>query len=357
VFGKQYSQSTANVTVGSTTSAGEGNRTVTGTTDANGDVTFTLVSNDSSVGGSKLFTQVTAYVTDAAKDVVDITDVIYDPVGGPSPTPTQTMGTGWVANPNISWMTATSNGSTVSQSSSSSLYVFASNTTRINFTLNSPTGAGQTFQVVPFDKAGVNVSVATIGPSEGNSTSCDPDVANGGAGCMGKFDGSGNATFAFTVSGVSTASLFKVQINGVTGSVSTAAVITFNGTVVTATPTPTPTPTPTATATPTPTPTVSAPLVRTAAKIVGIAKVGKTVTASRGVWTGATSYTYKWFACSASGAARTSAPSGCTAVARSTSSAMKLSATLKGKYLRVQVKGTNRAGSAYSYSATSIKIK
>ena len=357
VFGKQYSQSTANVTVGSTTSAGEGNKTVTGTTDSNGNVTFTLVSNDSSVGGSKLFTQVTAYVTDAAKDVVDITDVIYDPVGGPSPTPTQTMGSGWVSNPNISWMTATSNGTAVSQSSTSTAYVFASDTTRINFSLHAPSGAGQTFQVVPFEKTGINVSVATLGSAQGSPTACDPDVANGGAGCMGSFDINGNATFAFTVSGVSTASLFKVQINGGNATISAFATIAFNGTAVTATPTPTPTATSTPTPTPTPTPTVSAPLVRAAAKVVGTAKVGSTVTASRGVWTGATSYTYKWFACSASGAARTSAPSGCTAIARSTSSAMKLSATLKGKYLRVQVRGTNRAGSAYSYSATSAKVK
>jgi hypothetical protein len=346
--------------VSGTTSAGEGNRVVTGTTDVNGDVSFTIVSNDSSAGSAKLFTQVTAYVTDAAVDTVDIVDVIFDPVGGvsPTPTPTQTMGTGWVENPNISWLTAVSNGSAVSQSSTSSAYVFASDTSRINFTLQSPTGAGQTFQVVPFQSTGINISVPTRGPVGGNSTSCDPDVANAGAGCQATFDATGKATFAFDVSGVSSASSFRVQINGVTGKVSGFATITFNGTVVTATPTPTPTPTPTVTPTPTPTPTptVSAPLVRTAAKVLGTAKVGKTITVSRGSWTGATSYSYTWYACTASGASRTSAPKGCVVISGATSSSLKLTSVRKGKYIRVKIKGTNRAGSAYSYSATSAKV-
>jgi|GEM_PF-4299251 len=367
VFGKQYSQANANVTVNGTTSAGEGNKTVTGTTDANGDVTFTLVSNDSSVGASKLYTQVAAYVTDAAKDVVDITDVLYDPVGGATatPTPTQTMGSGWVLNPNISWLTATSNGSAVTQSNTSTAYTFASDSTRINFSLHYPAGAGQTFQVVPFDKASVNISVATLGGPQGDSTSCDPDVAGGGAGCMGKFDASGNATFAFNVSGVSSASSFRAQINGGNAGVSAFTTISFNGTSATATPTPTPTetatptptPTPTDTATPTPTPTVSAPLVRSAAKVVGAAKVGQRMSINRGVWTGAKTYSYKWYICKAAGGAKSSAPAGCVVIPRATAMSMKLAASAKGKYIRVQVKGTNTMGSAYSYSATSAKVK
>jgi len=353
VFGKQFSTSTANVTVGSTTSAGEQNKTVTGTTDANGDVSFTLVNNDSSVGSAKLFTQVAAYIVDASKEAIDITDIVYDPVGGVTPTPT--MGTGWVSNPDISWMSATSNGTAVTQSSSSTAYVFASDTTRINFSLHSPNGAGQTFQVVPFDKSNVSVSVATLGSAQGSPTACDPDVANGGAGCMGSFDASGNATFAFTVSGISSSSLFKVQINGANATISTFATIAFNGTAASATPTPTPTAT--ATPTPTPTPTVSAPLVRAAARVLGTAKVGTTVTASRGTWTGATSYSYRWYSCSAAGSAKTSAPSGCTVLARATTASMRLPANVKGKFIRVQVKGTNSAGSAYSYSATSLRVK
>ena len=369
VFGKQYSVSNANVTVSGTTSVGEGNKTVSGTTDANGDVSFSVVSNDSSVGGTKLYTQVAAFISDASKEAIDITDIVYDSAGGtPSPTPTQTLGTGWVSNPNISWLTATSNGSAVTQSNTSTAYTFASDTTRINFSLHSPSGAGQTFQVVPFGLSSVGVTVTTLGPAQGNSTSCDPDVANGAAGCMGSFDGSGNASFTFAVSGVSSSSSFRVQINGANASVSAFAVISFNGTVAgptptptptptaTATPTPTPTPTATGTPTPSPTPTVSAPHVRSAAKISGTAKVGKTLTASRGSWTGSPAYTYKWYACSSSGSAKTSAPSGCVAISGATSSQYKVTATRKGKYIRVQVKGTNRAGSAFSYSATSSKV-
>jgi len=83
VFGKQYSNSTANVTVSGVSSTGD-NKTVTGVTNSTGDVSFTITNTDSAVGATKLFTQVAAYVTDPAVDTVDITDVIYDA----APTPT-----------------------------------------------------------------------------------------------------------------------------------------------------------------------------------------------------------------------------------------------------------------------------
>ena len=89
VFGKQYSNSTANVTVGAVSSTGN-SKTVTGVTDSNGNVSFTLANTDSSVGATKLFTQVAAYVTDPAVDTIDITDVIYDAASTPTPTPTPT---------------------------------------------------------------------------------------------------------------------------------------------------------------------------------------------------------------------------------------------------------------------------
>ena len=123
VFGKQYSGSTASVTVGGVTSTGD-SKTVNGVTDASGNVSFTIVNNDSSVGATKLYTQVAAYVTDPAVDTVDITDVVYDAASTPSPSPTPTYsvpgaptdvaikaasGTSAV----ISWTAPTSNGGSV----------------------------------------------------------------------------------------------------------------------------------------------------------------------------------------------------------------------------------------------------
>ena len=91
VYGKQYSGSNAKVNVGAVASVGEQNRTVTGVTNAEGRVTFTLVNTDvaadaannpgTNLGadftGKKLFTQITAWVNSQTQDSIDLVDLIY----------------------------------------------------------------------------------------------------------------------------------------------------------------------------------------------------------------------------------------------------------------------------------------
>jgi hypothetical protein len=90
VFGKQYSNSNAKVNVGAIASTGE-ERTVTGVTNSEGRVTFTLVNTDvaadaannpgTNLGadftGKKLFTQATAWVTSQAQDSIDMVDFVF----------------------------------------------------------------------------------------------------------------------------------------------------------------------------------------------------------------------------------------------------------------------------------------
>jgi len=91
VLGKQYSGSNAKVNVGAVESVGETNKTVTGVTNSEGKVTFSLVNNDvaadaannpgTNLGadftGKKLFTQVTAWVTSQTQDSIDMVDFVF----------------------------------------------------------------------------------------------------------------------------------------------------------------------------------------------------------------------------------------------------------------------------------------
>lgn len=91
VLGKQYSGSNAKVNVGTVISAGETNATVTGVTNSEGKVTFSLVNTDvaadaannpgANLGadftGTKLFTQVTAWVNSQTQDSIDLVDFIF----------------------------------------------------------------------------------------------------------------------------------------------------------------------------------------------------------------------------------------------------------------------------------------
>ncbi len=61
----------------------------------------------------------------------------------------------------------------------------------------------------------------------GSSTACDPGPASGN-GCYIKLDGSGSASFNFSVSNVTSASKFSVQISGSAGWVSKAAIVSFD---------------------------------------------------------------------------------------------------------------------------------
>ena len=107
---------------------------------------------------------------------------------------------------------------------------------------------------------------------------------------------------------------------------------------------------------PSPTPTASKPKLNKAASITGTAKVGQKLTASKGSWSGATSWSYKWYACSATGTAKTAVPAGCVAISGATASTYKLATKQKGKFIRVFVTGTNTSGKTYSASATKGKV-
>ena len=110
--------------------------------------------------------------------------------------------------------------------------------------------------------------------------------------------------------------------------------------------------------TPTPTPTVTAakPAASKAAGIAGTAKVAKSLVGGKGTWTGSPTFTYKWYACSAAGSAKTSVPSGCTAISGAAAASFKITAKQKGKFIRFGVTAKNAAGSAISVSAASAKV-
>jgi len=84
VMGKTYSDSNARVHVGSTYSTGS-QATVTGTTNAHGDVTFSLVSDDATISNT-IFTQTAAYVDSPTGDTMDMLDINFV-TAPPTPTP------------------------------------------------------------------------------------------------------------------------------------------------------------------------------------------------------------------------------------------------------------------------------
>ena len=103
------------------------------------------------------------------------------------------------------------------------------------------------------------------------------------------------------------------------------------------------------------------PSVKTAASVGGSStKVGKTLTAGKGLWSGSSTitYTYKWYRCSLVATKATtsaSTPSKCATISGQTKSTYKLTKTDIGKYIRVLVTAKNSAGTAYSMSKTSSK--
>jgi|GEM_PF-1591053 len=108
--------------------------------------------------------------------------------------------------------------------------------------------------------------------------------------------------------------------------------------------------------TPTPTPTVAKPSLSKAASVTGAAKVAKSLVGGKGTWTGSPTYTFKWYACSAAGSAKTAVPSGCTAISGATAASFKITAKQKGKFIRFAVTAKNSAGSTVSVSAASAKV-
>ena len=83
VFNKAYSNSTAHTSVGTAIGTGSSDTKVTGVTDANGNVSFTLVNTDTEAQGARTFTQVAAYV-DSAIDAFDVTDIVFVPLAPPT---------------------------------------------------------------------------------------------------------------------------------------------------------------------------------------------------------------------------------------------------------------------------------
>mgnify|MGYP003337157703 CR=1 FL=1 len=105
-----------------------------------------------------------------------------------------------------------------------------------------------------------------------------------------------------------------------------------------------------------------AAVIKTAATVTGIAKVGKVLRASNGTWTAllAPTFSYKWYRCTVSSTRTaitvpTSAMK-CSVIVGKTLSAYKLTTTDVGKYIRVLVTAKNSKGTKYSLSKTTAKV-
>jgi hypothetical protein len=88
--------------------------------------------------------------------------------------------------------------------------------------------------------------------------------------------------------------------------------------------------------------------------IGGTVKVGKSLTAAKGIWTGtpAPTYSYQWYRCTATGVAVATVPDTCTVIAGATRSTYKLlTADKTAGYIRVKVTATSTAGVAERVSA------
>ena len=92
--------------------------------------------------------------------------------------------------------------------------------------------------------------------------------------------------------------------------------------------------------------------------------VGKTLSVSKGTWTGTApvTYTYKWYRCSVKGfnAIKTAPASAnkCAAIAGKTSASYKLTKSDKGKYVRASVTATNSVGKTVTTTkSTASKVK
>lgn len=108
-------------------------------------------------------------------------------------------------------------------------------------------------------------------------------------------------------------------------------------------------------------PSTVAPAMSMAATVSGTAKVGSSLTAAKGTWTGtpAPTFTYSWYRCTVAGNATTAAPAAsakCSVIAKATAASYKLVAADKGKYVRALVKATNSKGSKYSLTKATGKV-
>jgi hypothetical protein len=111
-----------------------------------------------------------------------------------------------------------------------------------------------------------------------------------------------------------------------------------------------------------PTATPTSPAFVSGAKITGTAKVGKSLTAKPGTWTGSATirYTDQWYTCTKvikSSAKITKVPSTCKVIAKATSASFKLTTKQKKTYVAVLVTATNGAGKTKVLSATTALVK
>jgi len=86
----------------------------------------------------------------------------------------------------------------------------------------------------------------------------------------------------------------------------------------------------------------------------GVLKVGRTLTAAKGTWTGTPTptYAYQWYRCTATGVAAATVPVTCTVIAGATKSTYKLlTADKTAGYIRVKVTATSTAGVTVRVSA------
>ena len=100
----------------------------------------------------------------------------------------------------------------------------------------------------------------------------------------------------------------------------------------------------------------TAPVSRASAPptVGGVLRVGRTLTAAKGTWTGSPTptYTYQWYRCTATGVAAATVPETCTVIAGATKSTYKLlTADKTAGYIRVKVTATSTAGVTVRVSA------
>ena len=100
----------------------------------------------------------------------------------------------------------------------------------------------------------------------------------------------------------------------------------------------------------------TAPVSTTSAPptVGGVVKVGRTLTAAKGTWTGTPTptYAYQWYRCTATGVAAATVPVTCTVIAGATKSTYKLlTADKTAGYIRVKVTATSTAGVTVRVSA------
>ena len=101
---------------------------------------------------------------------------------------------------------------------------------------------------------------------------------------------------------------------------------------------------------------IAKPKVSKAATITGMPKSESILKVAKGTWLGAPKFTYKWYACATSGTAKTTLPTGCSAISGATGTTLTLTTKQESKFIRVVVTAKNAGGTAISASATSAKI-